>query len=69
MDINIKWTSSALAQLRKIYDYHHNVAGARTAQKITNKILSRVDILIQNSKAGPQEELLKDYYQKEFRYW
>lgn len=67
MAINVKWTSPALAQLRKIYDYHHEVAGARTARKITNKVLSRVDILIQNPKTGPQEELLKDY-QKEFRY-
>ena len=57
----IDWTDLAKKQLKDIHDYYLDVASERIAKNLTNKIIERVDILIENPYAGRKEDLLSDY--------
>ena len=61
MEIKIEWSELAEKQLKEIYDYYSLEANRRTAKRIVNKIIERVEILYQNPLSGPKEELLKEY--------
>ncbi len=43
------WSESAENQLKDIFDYYSIEAGSRTAKKLINKIIKRVDIPIKLS--------------------
>jgi|SRR5690554_3460191 len=67
MEIKIEWSELSSKQLIDIYDYHYLKASPRTAKKIINKIIDRVEILRKNPLSGPKEELL-DEMTEDFRY-
>jgi plasmid stabilization system protein ParE len=48
-------------QLSEIFDYHVAVAGRSVARRIVGNILSSLDILGSNPRAGQVEELLEKY--------
>jgi plasmid stabilization system protein ParE len=57
----IVWSDLAKRRLREISDYLKEEAGARTAKKIRDRIVARVEILAENPQAGQREELLLQY--------
>lgn len=61
------WSESAENQLKDIFDYYSIEAGSRTAKKLINKIIKRVDILLSYPLSGQKEELLLNR-QLEYRY-
>jgi len=67
MEVKIEWSETAEIQLKDIYDYYYLKAGSRTAKKIVNRIIERVDILYKNPLSGQKEELLSEYT-NDFRY-
>lgn len=63
----VVWSKQAKERLREIVGYLNEVAGKRTAQKITGKITARTAILVANPQAGQREEQLVGRPQ-EYRY-
>lgn len=52
------WSEIAENQLKDIFDYYAIEAGSRTAKRLINKIIKRVDILLSYPQSGQKEELL-----------
>jgi plasmid stabilization system protein ParE len=67
MEITAEWTDQSKQQLREIFDYYATEAGLEVAPRIIDCILKRVEILLNNSQAGPVEPLLAEYHRK-YRY-
>lgn len=67
MEIKIKWSEFSSKQLSDIYGYYSHRASPRIARKIINKIVDRVNVLLENRLSGPKEELL-DEMPEDFRY-
>ena len=67
MEIKIEWSELSIIQLNNIYDYYSLKASPIIAQTIVNKIVDRVDILLENPLSGPKEELLNEMLE-DFRY-
>ncbi len=65
--MTVVWLARADERLTGIFVYLKEVAGVRTAQKITAKIGARTRILAANPHAGPSEETLADMSEG-FRY-
>lgn len=61
MELRIVWSESSERQLSNIYEFYSEIANSRIAKKLVNKIVKRVDILINNPFAGSKEELLAKY--------
>ncbi len=58
--MKVEWTGPAKKRLREIFDYHKEVAGEKTARKITHKIIARPRILVNNPRSGEREQMLED---------
>lgn len=67
MGLTIYWTEFAEKELESIFEYYHEVAGLRIAQKIVNGIFNRTLSLKDQPEIGKVEELLQGRKQ-EFRY-
>ncbi len=53
--------------MNDIFDYYSLKASPGIAKKIVNKIIDRVEILLENPQSGPKEELLNEM-PEDFRY-
>ena len=67
MGIRIEWSELSTKQLNDIYAYYSLKANPRIAKKIINKIIERVEVLLENPLLGPKEELLNEMLE-DFRY-
>ncbi len=65
--MTVVWMELADMRLTEIFDYLKEVAGVRTAQKITGNIGAKTRILVTNPRAGQREEVLHNRIE-EFRY-
>jgi plasmid stabilization system protein ParE len=65
--VTVEWSANARARLQEVYDYLFDVAGDRTARKITGKIQARTEILSANPRAGQREGMF-DNDDRELRY-
>ncbi len=63
----VKWSTRADARLQEISDYLFDVAGNRTALKITRKIQTHTEKLSANPRMGQREGTFEDSGM-EFRY-
>lgn len=67
MDLKIFWTDFSKSELRKIFNYHKEVANLRIAVKLVTGINQEVATLQNQPKIGQKEESLIDRDQ-DFRY-
>jgi len=67
VELKLLWTVEGRNDLKNIYDYHLEVAGARVATKLTASIVLSTVVLKTSPKVGQQEEALSNRPQ-EFRY-
>jgi len=65
--LKLLWTVEARNDLKNIYDYHLEVAGARVATKLTASIVLSTVVLKTSPNVGQHEEALSSRPQ-EFRY-
>ncbi len=52
MEIKIEWSHQSIRQLRNIFNYYSQNASPKIEQKITNKIIKKVEILLKNPSLG-----------------
>lgn len=67
MELIIHWTDFAKAELKKIFDYHHQHASATIARRIVKKIIESTSELSKFPEIGVRENILFDRPQH-FRY-
>ena len=60
MELEIKWTSFAKSELKKIHTYYTNNVSINTAKKIISGITKDVNVLEKHPEIGQVEELLKE---------
>lgn len=67
MEVVVIWTDSAIEELQQIYEYYHNKAGDKTANKLVNKIVD-LSIKLEKFPLMGQTEALLIHYKKDIRY-
>ncbi len=65
--MRIEWTDEAKARFSEIFDYHFSVAGLTIADKITDRIGSRIYRLLPNNPRAGQREWLLEGEPHEYR--
>ena len=65
--VKVEWSILASTRIQEVYDYLFDVAGERTARKITGKIENHVKKLSANPRVG-QKEVMLEGEKIEYRY-